>query len=305
MTLLIGKNPATIVVFSAFNVGVSVQPLEYCRLKTQASHSSFLSAFRFLPEAKRDALTVLYAYCRELDDAADDIADAQIAAATLAWWRADLAKVFENNIPEHPVCQALVPVVVAFALPKNELEAVIDGMEMDVSQVRYADFDALKRYCYLVAGVVGRLVARILGFTQPETLHYADTLGLALQLTNIIRDVGEDALRKRIYLPIDELQRFDVPANTILQRQPTPEFEQLMAFQINRARAIYREAMKLLPSEDYKSQKVGLVIGSIYYALLQEIQRDGVANVLKYKIAIPAPRKKRIALKTWLFGFRP
>lgn len=282
-----------------------MQPLDYCRQKAAESRSSFLAAFRFLPQRRQDAMTVLYAFCRELDDVVDDCTDMQVAQTTLNWWRADLAKVFDGGAPEHPVCRALQGVVAEFALPHDELAEIIEGMQMDLTRARYANFAELQLYCHRVAGVVGRLITRILGFSRPETLNYADKMGLALQLTNIIRDVGEDARNGRIYLPMEDLQRFDVPAQTIMQAAPTPQFAELMAFQIARARAIYREALALLPAADKKAQKMGLILAAIYYALLNEIERDGAQNVLKYKIAIPGPRKKRIALKIWLFGFKP
>lgn len=279
--------------------------LDYCRQKAAESHSSFLSGFRFLSVEKRNAITVLYAFCRELDDVVDGCTDPNVAQITLNWWRSDLEKVFNNEMPEHPVHQALKDIRASFDLPKNEFEALIDGMQMDLEQARYGSFDELKLYCHRVAGVVGRLIARILGFSNPKTLEYADKMGLALQLTNIIRDVGEDARQGRIYLPIEEMQKFDVPANVIMQCKPTDNFAKLMQFQVDRARETYRDAMLLLPAEDKKSQKVGLIMAAIYYALLNEIDRDGAQNVLTYKIAIPSPRKKRIALKTWLFGFKP
>lgn len=283
-----------------------MQPLDYCRDKAAASGSSFLAGFRFLSPEQKDAMTVLYAYCRELDDAVDDCSDVGVARATLAWWRQDLARVFQSDVQaEHPVCRALQHTAPAFGLPEDELAEIIGGMEMDLHHVRYAHFDDLRYYCYRVAGVVGRLIARILGFSQPKTLQYAETLGLALQLTNIIRDVGEDARMNRIYLPADELQRFNVPAHTLQNGQITPEFTALMRFQVERARDTYRQALQLLPPEDKKSQKAGLVMAAIYYALLQEIERDGAQNVLRYKIRIPNPRKFRIAAKTWLFGFHP
>lgn len=281
-----------------------MQALDYCRQKAAESGSSFLSGFKFLPEPQRDAMTVLYAFCRELDDVVDDCTDKHTAQTTLNWWRADLAKAFSDGLPEHPVHQALQPVAAQFKLPQSELVELIDGMQMDLDQARYATFDELKLYCRRAAGVVGCLIARILGFSDPKTLDYADKMGLALQLTNIIRDVGEDARNGRIYLPTEELQRFNVPAAVIMQYRPTPEFAELMAFQIRRARETYREALALLPAADKKNQKAGLVMAAIYYALLNEIERDGAQNVLKYKIAIPSPRKKRIALKTWVFGFR-
>ena len=279
--------------------------LDYCHQKVAESHSSFLSGFRFLSVEKRNAITVLYAFCRELDDVVDGCTDPNVAQITLNWWRSDLEKVFNNEMPEHPVHQALKDIRASFDLPKNEFEALIDGMQMDLEQARYGSFDELKLYCHCVAGVVGCLIARILGFSNPKTLEYADKMGLALQLTNIIRDVGEDVRQGRIYLPIEEMQKFDVPANVIMQCKPTENFAKLMQFQVNRARETYREAMLLLPAEDKKSQKVGLIMAAIYYALLNEIDRDGAQNVLTYKIAIPSPRKKRIALKTWLFGFKP
>lgn len=279
--------------------------LDYCRQKAAESHSSFLSGFRFLSVEKRNAITVLYAFCRELDDVVDGCTDLNVAQITLNWWRSDLEKVFNNEMPEHPVHQALKDIRASFDLPKNEFEALIDGMQMDLEQARYGSFDELKLYCHRVAGVVGCLIARILGFSNPKTLEYADKMGLALQLTNIIRDVGEDVRQGRIYLPIEEMQKFDVPANVIMQCKPTDNFAKLMQFQVDRARETYREAMLLLPAADRKSQKVGLIMAAIYYALLNEIDRDGAQNVLAYKIAIPSPRKKRIALKTWLFGFKP
>lgn len=279
--------------------------LDYCHQKAAESHSSFLSGFRFLSVEKRNAITVLYAFCRELDDVVDGCTDPNVAQITLNWWCSDLEKVFNNEMPEHPVHQALKDIRASFDLPKNEFEALIDGMQMDLEQARYGSFDELKLYCHRVAGVVGCLIARILGFSNPQTLEYADKMGLALQLTNIIRDVGEDARQGRIYLPIEEMQKFDVPANVIMQCKPTDNFAKLMQFQVDRARETYREAMLLLPAADKKSQKVGLIMAAIYYALLNEIDRDGAQNVLTYKIAIPSPRKKRIALKTWLFGFKP
>ena len=281
-------------------------PIEYCRNKAQKSGSSFLAGFKFLSVKQQDAMTALYAYCRELDDVVDECSDVQVARQTLAWWRQDLDAVYtQNGQPEHPVHQALKMYVAEFSFPKNELEELINGMEMDLHHVRYQTFEDLTYYCYRVAGVVGRLIARVLGFENKQTLEYAEKFGLALQLTNIIRDVGEDARMGRIYLPMDELRQFNCPASEILAAKSTPEFAQLMQFQINRAKQIYREARALLPQSDYKKQKAGLIMGAIYFALLREIELDGAENVLKYKIKIPNPRKMRIALWMWFFGFKP
>lgn len=199
--------------------------LDYCHQKAAESHSSFLSGFRFLSVEKRNAITVLYAFCRELDDVVDGCTDPNVAQITLNWWRSDLEKVFNNEMPEHPVHQALKDIRANFDLPKNEFDALIDGMQMDLEQARYGSFDELKLYCHRVAGVVGCLIARILGFSNQKTLEYADKMGLALQLTNIIRDVGEDARQGRIYLPIEEMQKFDVPANVIMQCKPTDNLQ--------------------------------------------------------------------------------
>ena len=283
-----------------------MQPIEYCREKARNSGSSFLDGFRFLSPERRDAMTVLYAFCREVDDVADDCTDPAVARTTLAWWRQDLAKAFQAaSAPEHPVNQALQEIVDRYALPQQELEEIINGMEMDLHHDRNHTFADLQYYCHRVAGVVGILIARILGFDNPQTLQYADKMGLALQLTNIIRDVGEDARLGRIYLPQEDLKRFKVSENDIFDAKATPEFAELMRFQAARAGDAYREALALLPAEDARSQKAGLVMAGLYYALLQEIIRDGVENVLKYKIRIPKPRKMRLALKYWLFGFKP
>ena len=165
-------------------------------------------------------MTVLYAFCRELDDVADDSSNPAVAQAALNWWRADLAKAFTEQMPEHPVNQALKTVLRSFALPHGEFSELIDGMQMDLEQARYNSFDDLKLYCRRAAGVVGCLIARILGFTQPQTLEYADKMGLALQLTNIIRDVGEDVRKGRIYLPVEDMQRFGVPASVVMRSAP-------------------------------------------------------------------------------------
>lgn len=295
------------IAFRCFTLILIMTPLDYCRQKTQHSQSSFLIGFQFVSAQQRDAITVLYAYCRELDDIVDDCRDVHVARTRLAWWRTDLARVFAptDTLPEHPVNQALRTICPIFRLPENELSELINGMEMDLHHNRYANFEDLAHYCYRVAGVVGRLVARILGFKNEQTLEYAEKLGLALQLTNIIRDVGEDARIGRIYLPQDELAQFNCSEDSILSTTPTPEFTALMQFQFQRAHQTYQDACALLHKSDRKTQKMGLILGSIYYALLREIERDGLQNVLKYKIKIPNPRKLRIALKTYFLGFKP
>ena len=282
-------------------------PLEYCRLKTKESKSSFLAGFIFLPRAKREAMLVLYAFCREMDDVVDECSDAHVAQAKLNWWREQLALVYQDGVfPEHPVCQAMVPVVRHFKLPYEEFVTIIDGMQMDLQQVRYASFADLTVYCYHVAGVVGRLITRILGNGESsnQTLDYADKFGLALQLTNIIRDVGEDARLGRIYLPQEDLAHYQITENEILQAKRTTKFDELMTFQAHRALKIYQEALSVLPPEQKSTQKAGLVMGAIYYELLQTLIKEGVGKVLQQKLSLPGSRKATIAFKTLLFGFK-
>lgn len=286
------------------NRGILLTPLEYCKQKVAHSGSSFVISFRFLPKAKREAMLVLYAFCREVDDVVDTCSDPHVAQTTLNWWRAQLAAVYDGQ-PDHPVCQALQPVVAAYALPQSEFLDIIDGMQMDLEQARYGTFAELTTYCQRVAGVVGRLSARIFGFTDPQTLVFADQLGLALQMTNIIRDVGEDARLGRIYLPVTELQQFQVPAQNITGCTGGPEFTELMRFQVTRAKAQYQTALASLPAVDAKAQKPGLIMAAVYHALLLEIEADGPENVLRHKIKLPALRKARIALRVWLTGFKP
>jgi phytoene synthase len=273
-------------------------PDEYCQDKAARSGSSFYYSFLFLPPEKRRAITALYAFCREVDDVADETQDSGLARIKLGWWRTEVANVFSGN-PQHPVGKALRPVVERLGLPSEKFRDIIDGMEMDLTYHRYPDFQTLQLYCHRVAGVVGQLSATIFGHTQEITLSYAHNLGMAFQLTNIVRDVGEDARRNRIYLPQDELQRFAVPASDILNGMQSDNFRQLMAFQAERARRFYAQAFTELPPADRKAQRAGLVMAAIYQTLLSEIERDGY-QVLTQRIALTPLRKLWIAWKTWL-----
>lgn len=270
---------------------------QYCVEKTKQSGSSFTSSFRFLTPDRRQAMTVLYAFCREVDDVVDECSDADVARTTLNWWRNEVAAVFGGQ-PTHPVCQALIPVVKRFNLPQEHLLEIIDGMEMDLDQPRYADFKSLQLYCYRVASVVGLLSAEIFGYTNRETLKYAHDLGIAFQLTNIIRDVGEDARRNRIYLPMDEMQQFGVTAADILNSRETPNFQKLMAFQIERAQRFYDQALAHLPAVDRKAQRAGLIMAAIYRAVLEEVERSG-CHVLKERVSLGTGYKLWLALKAW------
>ena len=276
-------------------------PDQYCEDKAAKSGSSFYYSFRFLSEDRRRAITALYAFCREVDDVVDETREEQVARMTLNWWRGELAALY-TGAPTHPVTRALQPHVQAMDLPQGLFGEVIDGMEMDLDQARYATFADLQRYCHRVAGVVGQLSARIFGHTDPRTLDYAHDLGIAFQLTNIVRDVGEDARRGRIYLPVDELQRFEVPAADVLAYRESEAFGRLMPFQIERAEQWYVQALAQLPAADRKSQRVGLAMAAIYRATLDEIRRDGPARVLNQHLSLTPLRKLWLAWKTWTFG---
>jgi phytoene synthase len=275
-----------------------MNPDEYCQQKAAQSGSSFYYAFLFLPPERRRAITALYAFCREVDDVVDECSDPALAATKLEWWRLEVASLYEGR-PQHPVTRALQPAIAAFNIEQLRLNEIIDGMQMDLQQSRYLDFAGLSRYCYHVAGVVGILAAGIFGYRDPQTLKYAQTLGTAFQLTNIIRDVGEDARNNRIYLPMDELQKFGVSAADILNARHTENFSRLMAFQIERAQNYYRDALALLPDEDRKAQRSGLAMAAIYRTLLNEIERDG-CQVLRQRIALTPIRKLWIAWRTWV-----
>ncbi|HWA14006.1 MAG TPA: presqualene diphosphate synthase HpnD [Burkholderiales bacterium] len=273
-------------------------PDQYCQDKAAKSGSSFYYSFLFLPPERRRAITALYAFCREVDDVVDECSDPQVARAKLAWWRKEVTGVFEGNAG-HPVGRALVPVVRQFGLSRTHFEDVIDGMQMDLDYNRYPDFPTLQSYCHRVAGVVGLMAAAIFGYRDPATLTYAENLGTAFQLTNIIRDVGEDARRNRVYLPLDELGRFGLTAGDVAQLRETDQFRRLIEFQIERAEQYYRRAMDALPAVDRRAQRPGLVMAAIYRTLLQEIRTDG-NRVLNQRTSLTPLRKLWIAWRTWL-----
>lgn len=277
-----------------------MSPDDYCQQKAAQSGSSFYYSFLFLPTERRRAIMALYAFCREVDDTVDEATDESVARAKLAWWRKEIGAMLAGA-PTHPVTKALEPHLLPYSLDGKHLLAIVDGMEMDLNQTRYLDYPALKRYCWHVAGVVGILSASIFGVTRPETLEYAERLGLAFQLTNIIRDVGEDARKGRIYLPISELQQFQVTAADILNARHSDNFERLMIFQTERAKKTYEEAYALLPSEDRRAQRPGLIMASIYRTLLTEIEADRF-HVLEHRISLTPIRKLWLAWKTYVRG---
>jgi len=277
-------------------------PDQYCQEKAARSGSSFYYSFLFLPPQRRLAITALYAFCREVDDVVDNVSDDSVAHAKLAWWRTEIQRLYAGT-PDHPVTRALAPHLESCGITQDRLQAIIDGMEMDLHQNRYLDYPGLKTYCWHVAGVVGELSAGIFGHTSDVTLEYARELGLALQLTNIIRDVGDDARRGRIYLPINELQQFGVKAADILNSRYSDDFTALMRFQTQRARDTYHRALQLLPEADRRDQRPGLIMAAIYHALLEEVERADY-QVLHQRIGLTPVRKLWIAWKTWVRGGR-
>jgi phytoene synthase len=277
-----------------------MSPDEYCQQKAAQSGSSFYYSFLFLPPERRRAITALYAFCREVDDVVDDSTDDMVARSKLAWWRKEVQAML-SGAPTHPVSKALLPHMSVYQLDGQHLLAIIDGMEMDLNQTRYLDFAGLQKYCWHVAGVVGILSASIFGMTNPKTKEFAEKLGLAFQMTNIIRDVGEDARKGRIYLPVNELQQFQVTAADILNARHSPQFKALMQFQYERAQKLYEEAFAALPPEDRRAQRTGLMMAAIYRALLTEIQQDGF-HVLTQRISLTPIRKLWLAWKTYIRG---
>jgi len=275
-------------------------PEQYVQEKAAASGSSFYYAFLFLPAPRRAAITAFYAFCREVDDVVDETQDASVAAQKLAWWQQEVVQSF-NGQASHPVMQALLPHASGYGIEAHHLLQVIEGCQMDLQQTRYLDFANLQQYCHLVAGVVGEVTARIFGQSDARTTEYAHLLGQALQLTNIIRDVGEDALRGRIYLPVNELQQFGVKAQEILSRSYSGRFTALMHFQAQRAHQCYDQALALLPTVDRRAQKPGLMMASIYRTLLREIEADGF-TVLHQRIRLTPARKLWLAWKVQALG---
>ena len=275
-----------------------MNPHQYCQTRAAESGSSFYYSFRFLSPEIRRAITAFYALCRELDDVVDECRDADIAARKLDWWRDEVSRLASGN-PQHPVTLALNDTAQGRALPPALLLEIIEGMAMDLVHQRYPDYATLRQYCYRAASVVGELAAGIFGYQDRATRVYAHDLGLAFQLTNIIRDVGEDARRGRIYLPLDELKEFGVLEADILQSRSTPAFQKLMQFQYERALTLYTKALGELPKIDRKTQRPGLIMAAIYRALLMEIQRAGFP-VLQARVSLTPLRKYWLAGKTWL-----
>ncbi|MCW8825792.1 MAG: presqualene diphosphate synthase HpnD [Gammaproteobacteria bacterium] len=278
-----------------------MNPQQYCADLVSRSHSSFRLSFLLLNHERRQAINALYAFCREVDDIVDEAQDAAGARSQLETWRNEIDLLYEDH-PTHIISCALQPAIKAYQLSKSHFIAIIDGMEMDLDQNRYANFDELYLYCYRAAGVVGLLAAQIFGYTDPKTEKYAEALGIALQLTNILRDVGEDLTRDRIYIPEDELARFGLTETTLTAPEQHAQLIELLEFQQNRAESYYHKALSSLPDADSKSQLSGLVMGAIYHALLKQITLESYP-VLNKKVRL-SKFKKVVATIRFLISRR-
>jgi phytoene synthase len=285
-------------------------PQAYCAEKAASASSSFTAAFRLLDPRRRAAMEALYAFCREVDDVADDCSDQAVAQTTLNWWRSQLVHRADRSAPDahvpgtvcHPVIQALGPVIDDFDLPIDDLALIISGVERDLYPLEFSDWSALDDYCDQVAGAVGRLSARIFGRVDEAVLQYASRLGLALQYTNILRDIGEDARRQRVYLPDTLLRDHGLHRTDVLSLSDTPQLRAALAELAQRAHALYDQALADLPSWSVAQQRPGLVMAAIYRDLLKVIETSNF-QVLHQRIALTPSRKLWLGLKTmagWL-----
>ncbi|WP_019624402.1 presqualene diphosphate synthase HpnD [Thioalkalivibrio thiocyanoxidans] len=273
-----------------------MSPDEYCEEKAAKSGSSFYYAFRFLEPERRRAITALYAFCREVDDIVDEVSEETVARTKLQWWREEIERLFDHQ-PRHPITQALQPHLAPFDLSREYFDEIIDGMQMDLDYDSYPDFTTLSLYCYRAASVVGILSAHIFGFSDRRTLKYAHDLGMALQLTNILRDVHEDAMRGRVYIPMDELKKHGVKPEEFQVNVTDDRHRALFAEQAERARRYYQRAEEHLPAEDRYPQRPGLIMAAIYRTLLDEIEDDGY-RVLEHRVRLTPIRKLWIAWRT-------
>lgn len=271
-------------------------PDEYCQDKAAKSGSSFYYSFLFLPEPQRKAIIALYAFCREVDDVVDEISDSNIAAIKLQWWRDEISRTFQGQ-PNHPVGLALLTPIKNYSLPEEHFQEIIDGMEMDLKQSCYASYKELSLYCYRVASVVGLLSIEIFGYENKQTRKFAHSLGLAFQLTNILRDIKEDAERGRFYLPEEAMTKHGVSREDILSANNHSGMQALLTELAQQAKQYYLQAFELLPEEDRYAQRTAIIMAAIYQATLDEIIKENYP-VLERRVRLSAPKKLWMAWRT-------
>lgn len=270
---------------------------DLCSSLTRRSRSNFYYAFLFLPRAQREAIYAVYAFCRIVDDVVDLGGVPEVQRRELGRWRQELARCFEGQ-PQEPVAQRLASAIKRFPVPRSALEAILDGVEMDLDRSRYETFEDLYPYCCRVAGAVGLCCIEIFGYSDPRCRDYAVDLGVALQLTNILRDVKADAERGRIYLPQENLRRFGVSAEDLRTGRYSPAFVELMRFEARRAQQFYEQAWATLPAQDAPRLLAAEIMGRIYFALLQAIEARQF-RVFGERVTVPVSRKLAIALSCW------
>jgi phytoene synthase len=271
---------------------------EYCARLTRKSRSNFYYSFLFLSRDKREAMYAVYAFCRSVDDVADGSAPLAEKQGALESWRHELDQCY-RGLPTHPITTKLAHSLQRFPIPKEYFDELIAGVEMDLTRNRYPTFHELYAYCYRVAGVVGLMCIEIFGYRNAKARDYAVNLGVALQLTNIMRDLKVDAERGRIYLPGDELARFGYGEDELMQGTYTPAFFDLMRFTADRTRQYFQNASQLLAAEDRRSLFAAEIMGAIYYRLLETIETSNY-RVFDRTITLPTSQKLWIALSIWL-----
>ena len=281
--------------------------MQHSRAITRKSASNLALAFVLLPKPRRDAMSALYAFCRNVDDVADeDSAPVEQRRKLLSDWRADVKRACENQPPEFAVNRELQPVIQKYSLPFELFDELIKGCEMDLETKRYENFEQLELYCYRVASVVGLLSIEIFGYQNPAARDYAVYLGKALQFTNILRDVKTDAARGRIYLPESELKKFDVPENDILEGRYSDNFRALAESVAARAKSFYSAAQKSLPAEDRKNMAAAELMGMVYWRLLKKLERAQFNVFGARPVGLSKPQKLGLIFQSWLrFCFGP
>ena len=265
---------------------------------TRASGTNFYYAFLFLPRPQREAIHAVYAFCREVDDSVDASPDSGEAARRLAFWRSELAACYGGS-PTHPITRSLAGHLGSYAIRRCDLEAIVEGVEMDVTPRPFANFDELGRYCHRVASAVGLVCIEIFGYRDPAARDYAVALGMAFQMTNILRDIRQDAERGRIYLPVDEMERFGCRPRDLLADRPTPAFSALMRFEIARARELFAQARAVFPRGDRRALFAAEIMGAIYKTILDRIESRG-GDVLRGRVVLSRLRKLMIAAGIYL-----